>query len=248
MKSPWPIAGTKSGRLAAVAPVPGAVRGRRKWTWLCDCGNSRVAYVSHVKSGLTSSCGCARGTHRHSATGTYRSWCSMIQRCTNQENPNYKNYGARGIKICERWRDFATFLADVGHRPSPAHTLERDKNDGNYEPGNVRWATRAEQLRNTRRTVRVRTNGRDICLKDAAKEVGVSYGAVVVRRLKGEVGSDLFRPSQREKLAWNGRTVTVKQLAIESGLAPSTVGSRLARGWSLPEALSVSPLSAPPRR
>lgn len=79
----------------------------------------------------------------------YNTWRSMIARCHNPKNPSFQNYGARSITVCERWRaSFADFLADVGARPSPRHTLDRKDGSGNYEPANVRWATRREQAEN----------------------------------------------------------------------------------------------------
>ena len=84
------------------------------------------------------------------ATPTYDAWHNMIQRCTNPRSPEYRNYGARGIAVCQPWRRFEVFLHDVGERPAPHLTLERINNDGNYEPGNVKWATRREQRRNQR--------------------------------------------------------------------------------------------------
>lgn len=93
--------------------------------------------------------------HGHNARGkrspTYRSWAMMVARCTNPRVDNYAFYGGRGIKVCDRWRDFASFLADMGERPSLAHSLDRWPNrDGDYEPGNARWATSKEQARNTK--------------------------------------------------------------------------------------------------
>lgn len=94
-----------------------------------------------------------RTKHGHTsarwASSTYYSWANMIQRCTNPKNHKYPNYGARGITVCERWLTFENFLADVGERPDGL-TLDRKDNDGNYEPGNVRWATHKQQANNRR--------------------------------------------------------------------------------------------------
>lgn len=89
----------------------------------------------------------------HGLTGTpeYSVWSAMIQRCTNPKNAQYKWYGARGISVCERWLKFDNFLSDIGNRPSPELEIDRIDNDGNYEPGNVKWSTRKEQMNNMRR-------------------------------------------------------------------------------------------------
>lgn len=86
------------------------------------------------------------------ATPEYSVWLNMRNRCTNPKNPSYKNYGARGIRVCPQWDDFRVFLKDVGLRPSPDLTIERIETDGNYEPGNIRWASRKDQVRNRRCT------------------------------------------------------------------------------------------------
>ena len=88
---------------------------------------------------------------KQEVTPEYAAWRNMKQRCLNSKNPRYADYGGRGITVCERWLDFETFLADVGLRPSPELTLDRINNDGNYEPGNVRWTTRTAQQQNRRK-------------------------------------------------------------------------------------------------
>lgn len=92
-------------------------------------------------------------------TPTYAAWASMKSRCNNPNHTSYKRYGARGIRVCERWNEFEAFLNDVGERPSPKHSLDRIDNDGNYEPCNVRWATSLEQNRNTRSNRRIEIRG-----------------------------------------------------------------------------------------
>ncbi len=89
--------------------------------------------------------GFARRSREHPL---YRTWAAMWQRCTNLKNTDFEHYGGRGITVCDQWRDFAAFLADMGPKPSPTHSLDRIKNDGNYEPGNCRWATAKQQRAN----------------------------------------------------------------------------------------------------
>jgi hypothetical protein len=111
---------------------------------------------------------------------------SMNQRCSNPKCQSYDRYGARGITVCPRWRkSYEAFVADVGKRPSPDHTVERIDNDGDYEPGNVRWATPTEQARNRRSNHTVSYLGETMCLADWADRVGLPSGALIQRIAKG---------------------------------------------------------------
>ena len=127
----------------------------------CDCGREAIVVFKNIKRGGSTGCKtCAarKNATKHGAartgqnTAEYRAWCSMITRCTNPNRKKWPDYGGRGITVCERWRNsFENFLADMGPRPSPKHSVDRyPNNDGNYEPGNVRWATKAEQANNRR--------------------------------------------------------------------------------------------------
>ncbi len=158
------LVGRRFGRLTVVQEchpklgVPGRGAGYSYWRCRCECGRKRVIkngklLVEHAKLGLTQHCGCRLpGTHRMSYTGTYKSYQSMKSRCLNPNNPGYDNWGGRGIIICGRWlgeNGFVNFLVDLGVRPK-GKTLDRIDPNGNYEPGNVRWATPKEQNHNRR--------------------------------------------------------------------------------------------------
>lgn len=154
------------GRLTVIKPIGNTKDYQTIWMCLCDCGNYKNVKGGNLKSGNTTSCGCYSRellnknkycmTHgnacKNNISPEFKAWDSIIQRCTNPKNKSYKNYGSRGIKVCDRWLEkngFINFLADIGKRPE-GYTLDRINNDGNYEPGNCRWTTWRQQERNRR--------------------------------------------------------------------------------------------------
>lgn len=122
----------------------------------------------------------------YSRSVEYRVWRSMIERCYQRTHPKYPRYGGRGITVCKRWRkSFFNFLADVGRRPAPKMTIDRENNDGNYEPGNVRWATAKEQARNRSSNRIVALNGERTSLIVACEKLGLRYGTIKRRLQRG---------------------------------------------------------------
>jgi len=155
--------GTRFTRLivTGVHPVSHVYRRQhhRRYWCLCDCGETIVAKGKHLKGGNVKSCGClhAEGpwkeTHgdgsKRTRDGEYVCWTGMKQRCLNPNHDSYPRYGGWGITVCEQWlNSYETFLEDMGRKPSPAHSIDRIENSGNYEPGNCRWATGSEQQAN----------------------------------------------------------------------------------------------------
>jgi len=141
--------------------------GNSHWLCKCDCGNEKTVWGDGLRKGKTVSCGCLRKErsrlhHGHNRRGkptpTYSTWSAMRARCHNPKNKCFNLYGGRGIRVCERWNDFANFLTDMGQKPE-GMSIDRVDNDGPYDPSNCRWATLQTQARNKRQlSIRNRNN------------------------------------------------------------------------------------------
>lgn len=152
------ITGQKFNLLTVVKRSDKQIDGNVRWDCVCDCGNITWVVGSRLRTGITKSCGClaksnAEGhsnpTHGMSSTSEYRAWCDAKFRCNNPSDPQYEYYGGRGIRMQDDWQqDFSKFIDYIGRKPSSRHSLDRIDNDLDYCEGNVRWATKTEQVVN----------------------------------------------------------------------------------------------------
>lgn len=204
------ITGERFGRLVAIELTPDRVRNNAVWRFRCDCGNEILRPSGDIIRGNTTSCGCfkdevkgdffrenaarfnkARLTHGHTTqnagrtSSTYSSWLAMRKRCDDPNSKGFANYGARGIKVCARWKNFENFLADMGERPAGTQIDRYPNNDGDYESGNCRWATPKQNSNNRRVCHAIEFRGRTQNIKEWAAELGVSHQSIAYRLKAG---------------------------------------------------------------
>lgn len=195
------------GRLTVIGPwfsLPSRTKGRlRHVVCRCECGGHVAVRKQDLANSQQRSCGCLaseitakrnrdRQKHGHSHTETrkaspeYTAWWGAIQRCETKGHRSYQHYGARGIRMCERWRrSFEAFLDDMGYRPSPDHSIDRIDVNGDYEPGNVRWATSTEQERNKRSSRFVTAMGDTKTVVEWSEVTGIPAPTIYRRLNKG---------------------------------------------------------------
>jgi hypothetical protein len=183
------LVGRTFGRLQVVSEADRIGRKYRFWQCRCACGETSVVRHDGLMRGDYMSCGCFRiervraasTTHGMSQSSERTIWKGMHRRCRNEADPAFEHYGGRGIRVCERWQSFEAFLEDMGRRPSKAHTLERNDNDGPYSEQNCRWATMKEQSANKRSNVLLTFNGQTKAVAVWAEELGFHRDALYAR-------------------------------------------------------------------
>lgn len=178
------IDGMKFGRLTVINRLEGD---SSKCKCVCECGTEKTFWVSAVRKGLTQSCGCIKRetdphNKRHGMTGTptYKTWAHMLYRCTNPSSHSYKDYGGRGITVCERWLTFDNFFADMGVKPEGT-SIDREDNDKGYYPGNCRWLDKTGQANNRRSSRIIAYNGCEFTMAELARKFDISLGTLWFR-------------------------------------------------------------------
>lgn len=214
MKLREDLVGKKFGRWEVIERSVDYKNGEPQWLCVCDCGTKRIKRSSQLRASKYLSCGCyqkeviIKRLTKHGAakdgdvTPEYRSWKHMRTRCTNIEYDQYEDYGGRGIKVCDRWlHSFENFFTDMGKRPSLLHTLERKDNDGNYEPPNCYWGTKAEQSRNKRSNHYIEYNGERMVLRDWSYKIGVHETTILYHLKIGKAFEQIVEHFKNKKIA-----------------------------------------------
>lgn len=242
--------GSKFERLTITSHAGVDKRNRTLYNAVCDCGNIAICNATELRNGHKKSCGCLRSelsskrmtTHGATKGGKsskeFTTWCSIKQRCLDENTKSYHNYGGRGISICERWvNSFENFLFDMGKRPSSKHSIDRIDVNGNYEPSNCRWATSKEQGRNRRNNRIVNINGSDKSLVEASEIIGIKQGTLISRLNRGHQN-----PLNKEVISYPSKEVinietglfydSINEAAKAHNIKPITLHKRLSRGYN----------------
>jgi hypothetical protein len=186
------ITGQRFGRLCATGKTI-TKNQRIFWECVCDCGNVKFYESYSLRHGYSRSCGCwckeemARIKHKHGAAGTrlYGVWFKMLERCRNPKNKRFHRYGGRGISVCNRWQSFQNWIDDMGYPASDTLEIDRINNDGNYEPGNCRWATKKQNCRNSSSARKITYLGKTQCITEWAEDAGINEKTLMTRLERG---------------------------------------------------------------
>ena len=189
------LVGKKYNKLTVIKFDHVNKHGQAMWLCRCDCGNKTVVNGRNLRNNNTKSCGClikgastrvGKKTHGMSKSPEFIAWRSMKNRCTNKQCKSFKNYGGRGIKVCDRWiESFQNFYDDMGQRPSKKHSIDRIDNDGDYTPENCRWTTDIKQNNNLRRNVYIECDGETKTIAEWSKFLNVPYFKIHYRLHNG---------------------------------------------------------------
>ena len=189
------LTGQRFGRLVVIslgAKLPS--NKLLRWNALCDCGAETIVYGCNLRTGHTSSCGCLHSeitiarnyVHGKRGTPEYKSWAGMKERCYSRINHSFPNYGARGITVCDHWRDsFQNFIHDMGEKPAPNYSVERHDNNRGYCPCNCYWANPSTQANNKRNNIRLTVKGVTKTLAQWARFTGISPWMIKDRLKRG---------------------------------------------------------------
>lgn len=258
-------AGDRFGRLTLMSVQEAKCAGDRILTFRCDCGEERVDRAIDFMRSRPKSCGClhreilARSHRSRGATiegretSEHISWRAMLDRVKNPNHQNRSDYQDRGIGVCDHWLSYGNFLADMGKKPDPSYTIERIDNEKGYEPANCRWATRADQMRNTRKNVMLTWNNMVLTLAEWARKVGIDQRVISRRLRRGWTVKEALTIRPEYGIRWrdannkighhlytiNGETLTLTEWCSRFGMCANTVRYRMRRGFGIEVALTM---------
>lgn len=221
---------------------------------LCDCGNEKLIRKSCILNGNTKSCGClAKDAHKNresyhgdSDTTEYTTYTCMKYRCYNPKNHAYKDYGGRGITVCDRWmgkNGYKNFISDMGYKNNPELTLERIDNEKGYSPENCIWATRKAQATNRRTTTKYKYLGKELTLNEWSKSTGIHKSTLYYRvimlkwSIKKAIETPIFKP---KTFLYKNNMLTLREIAIEENIDFNLLSTRvLTLNWNLNRAIET---------
>ena len=213
----------------------------------CDCGTEFTAQGSHIASGHTKSCGClARSANGNSRTNEYYSLRGAIRRCYNPNNHKYKNYGARGITVSERYRGsdgVDNLIQDIGTKPGPEFSIDRIDNDGNYCPGNLQWSTPKQQASHKTTSRMITYKGKTLTLNEWEKRTGILSDTIAYRLNTGwPIGKALeagLYDTAKRRIEFNGQTKSLEEWSKITGISKPNLLYRINAGWDIEKAFTV---------
>lgn len=244
------LTGKKFGRLTVIERVENGKNGHARWNCKCSCGNVKAIKGYHLMSGDTRSCGCyaiertiiRNATHGKYKTRLYRIWRGMISRCYNKNADNHKNYGGRGIMVCDEWNEFEPFYNwSIDSDYSDDLTLDRINVDGNYEPSNCRWADIKTQANNKTNSNIITYRGKTHTVAEWSNILNINVETLHTRLNRGWDIEKVFNKSdyRSNNITFNGKTQSISKWAIEINMNYSTLQRRLKKGWSVEDALTI---------
>lgn len=245
------MVGKRFGDVVAMRAAGPANGAKLKWICRCDCSNEFTTCGGKLRSGEVVTCPkCSservrksRTKHGQRHSAEYRIWTHIKSRCFNPNVPEFENYGGRGITVCDEWRDsFTSFLTYMGPRPTPKHSIDRyPDNNGNYEPGNCRWATSKEQANNTRSNRKVAVSGEIKNSTQWADSIGVRREVIYKRLKRGVQGEKLLsKPFEAEKFTFGAINASIPEWSLRTGIKRATLYWRINdQKWPLEKALTT---------
>lgn len=245
------LTGQKFGRLTVISRAENSKHGKVRWNCKCDCENEVIRNADSLRKNNVHSCGCYRieklnehsFTHGKSETRLNNIWRGMKQRCLNPNNPAYKNYGGRGIMVCEKWQEFQPFYDwAMANGYKDDLTIDRINVSGNYEPSNCRWADTKTQSNNTRRSHYISYKGKTMTLTQWANKLNMNKGTLTRRLNSGWSIEEAFTKQLKGTYTFNGKTQSLEEWADELNIKHSILYQRIYnKGLTVEEAFTKPP-------